>query len=418
MHVLFIHQAFPAQFGQLGLELVDRYGWRVSLLVESFSTCPPPTPAMLSKLEVHRYKARVVEGAPPPWPRHFEGYLAQSEAVADALIALPKLRPDLIVAHGGKGPPTAFLPDVLKCPIVNYCEYYFAASGSDLSYRIDLPVPDDVARFFPRCINAPVLLALAEADAGYAPTSWQRSTFPRRFHPKIAVRFEGVDTSLYRPGVGTRTVAGRALPAGTKLVTYAARGLESLRGFDIFLEVAAPIARERPDVVFAVAGGDRTQYGWDGAAFPGRKFRSWASDRSPIDPARIAFLGVVEPTTLADLLASSDLHIYLSAPFVPSWSLFDAMAAGAVVLASDVGPVRELIEPDRDGLLEPFFDVDRLVKSALRVLDDPAGHRPLGDEARRRIEEQYSLDVCIPPLARFFEAVASAGRGGEVELGR
>ncbi len=106
----------------------------------------------------------------------------------------------------------------------------------------------------------------------------------------------------------------------------------------------------------------------------------------------------------------SDLHIYLTAPFVLSWSVINAMSCGCVVLGSDVGPVQELMEPGVSGLIEPLFDVDRLTSTALRVLNDPAEYAPLGEAARRRIEEQYSQDVCIPALKQYFERVASAGR--------
>ena len=119
------------------------------------------------------------------------------------------------------------------------------------------------------------------------------------------------------------------------------------------------------------------------------------------------FLGQIDPDHLAGVLALSDLHVYLTVPFVPSWSLFDAMAAGCVVLASDVAPVREVIDPGVTGLVEPLFDADRLTAAALRVLADPAGHAGLGQAARRRIEERYSLDVCVQALKELYEGVAS-----------
>jgi glycosyltransferase involved in cell wall biosynthesis len=83
------------------------------------------------------------------------------------------------------------------------------------------------------------------------------------------------------------------------------------------------------------------------------------------------------------------------------------MASGCVVLASDVPPVREVIEPGVNGLVEPLFDVDRLAETALRVLDDPAAFSPLGLAARRTIDERYSVETCIPPLADFFERIAN-----------
>lgn len=416
MHVLFIHQAFPAQFGRLALELARSHGWRCSFLVEALSTCPTPSPEMLERLEIHPIAVpdEHRDHSPAPWPQIYGKFLGLCRAVYDAVRDRPDLRPDLVVGHGGRGAPTVFLPGLLDCPIVNYCEYYFAQRGSDISYRVDLPLDDDVAPFFPRCINAPVLVALNNADAGYSATEWQRDSFPARYRPKIEVHFDGIDTQLYRPRSVARRIGDFTIPEGTRVVTFVARGLESVRGFDIFVEVAARIARERPDTLFVVAGSDRVYYGWDTLFTGARTFRQWILDRVPHDPSRFLFLGHVEPERLAEILALSDLHLYLTVPFVLSWSLLNAMSCGCVVLGSDVPPVRELIEPGVTGLVEPLFDVDRLAESAIRVLDDPAAFRPLGQAARARIEERYSLDVCVPALKDYFERVASRppGRSG------
>jgi glycosyltransferase involved in cell wall biosynthesis len=131
--------------------------------------------------------------------------------------------------------------------------------------------------------------------------------------------------------------------------------------------------------------------------------------RGDFDLSRFVFLGQIEPSALAEILRITDLHLYLTAPFVLSWSLLNAMASGAVVLASDVGPVREVIEPGVNGLVEPLFDVDHLTESALQVLDDPARFAPLGREARQTIESRYSTEIAIPALKDYFERVASAG---------
>lgn len=411
MHVLFIHQAFPAQFGELALHLARDRGWRCTALVESLSTVPPPSEAMLRHVDIVPFARRSGPDRPIPWPLQFGEWLGQCRAVLDALRARPDLRPDLVVAHGGRGAPTPFVREALPCPIAVYAEYYFATSHADLSYRLDLPPGDvDVERLFPRCINATTLLALADADAAYAPTAWQASSFPARFHDKIAIAFDGIDTDFYRPGRAARpcALAGRTIPPDARLVTFTARGLESVRGYDLFLALAARIARERPNALFVVAGADEVHYGWDRLRVPGRSFADWARARQPDLPAdRLIHLGHVDPATLADVLSLSDLHVYLSVPFVTSWSLFDAMSSGAVVLAGDVPPVRELIDDRIHGLLAPLFDADALVDAALRVLDDPAAHAPLAAAARARVETRYSLDVCLPRLAALFEGYAA-----------
>ncbi len=410
MRVLFVHRAFPAQFGRLALELTRRYGWNCTFLVQHLSRCPAPSPEMLRELTVHQLP---IPPRPPgqeiPWPQTHGHALEIGQAVFAAVRARPDLRPDLVVGHGGLTP-TLFLREILDCPLVDYCEYYFAPARRDLTYRLDLPDVEP-APFYPRCLNAAILLNLTEADAAYTPTRWQRDSFPERFRPKLAVHFDGIDTNLYRPRAVPRVLAGRAIPADMRLVTYAARGLESVRGFDLFLEVARRILRRRPNVLFVVAGDEGVYYGWDALRTGGLTFKQWVLGRGEYDLSRFLFLGHVAPEELADVLCLSDLHIYLTVPFVLSWSLFDALACGCVVLASDVAPVREVIEPGRTGLVEPLFDVERLAETALRVLEDPQAFRPLGAAARALIQEKYSLDVAVPALATFFER--QAGRRGD-----
>ena len=173
------------------------------------------------------------------------------------------------------------------------------------------------------------------------------------------------------------------------------------------MKVADRIARGRSDVLFVVVGGEEIHYGWDKLHTGSPSFKQWVLSRGEYDLSRFLFLGRILPEQLADLFRISDLHIYLTAPFVLSWSLLNAMATGVPVLASDVPPVREIIEPGVNGLVEPLFDVDRLTETALRVLDDPAEFAALGRAARRTIEERYSIEGCIPPIKGFFERVSS-----------
>lgn len=413
MRVLFLHDAFPAQFGHVALELTRRAGWECHFVVESISNCPTPSPEMLELLDVRSYPLtdEYRKRGAVPWPQIYGKFLELCEAAFEAIRRRPELKPDLVVAHGGRGAPTALIRDVVDCPVINYCEYYFGQSHRDISYRIDLP-PAEPAPHFPRCINAPVLISLVDCDSGYSATRWQRSTFPERFQHKIEVHFDGIDDRAYLPGPAPREILGRSLPRGTKVVTFVSRGLESIRGFDLFMEVARRIARERSDVLFVVVGSEETYYGWDKLHTGQPSFKKWVIERGDYDLSRFLFLGHIEPHQLAEVFRATDLHLYLTAPFVLSWSLLNAMSSGAVVLGSDVPPVREVIEPGVNGLIEPLFDVDRLADAALKVLADPAAYAPLGIEARRTIEERYSLEVSIPALQDYFERVASAGPRG------
>src|SRR5262249_51951654 len=240
MHVLFVHRAFPAQFGRLALELTRRYGWQCTCLFQHLSRCPTPTPEMFQQLRLIR-----IEGGPDPgsdsdtpWPQVHGRTLEVGRAVYETVRA-HQLMPDLVIGHGGLAP-TLFLRELLDCPLVDYCEYYFAPRRRDLTYRVDLP-PIEAELFFPRCINAATLLNLAAADRGYTPTQWQRQSFPERWRSKIDVQFDGIDTELYRPRAVPRQIAGKPVSTETRIVTFAARGLESMRGFDLFVQVARRI---------------------------------------------------------------------------------------------------------------------------------------------------------------------------------
>jgi glycosyltransferase involved in cell wall biosynthesis len=408
VNILFIHDAFPAQFGRLALELTRDRAWQCRFLVQSLSSCPTPTPEMLKAVEIHLVpksaEHRTSEGI--PWPQIFGHYLDQCQTIHDTIKSMPHLRPDLVVAHGGRGAPSLFLREVLDCPIVIYCEYYFARSHRDISYRIDLP-PAEPAPFFPRSINAPTLATLVDCDSGYSATDWQKQSFPARFHSKIEVHFDGIDTALYRPGPAPRQIGARSIPQGTRVVTFASRGLESIRGFDLFMNVARRICKARSDVIFIVAGGEEIHYGWDKLHTGNPSFKDWVLKGRGDDLDRFIFTGRVLPEHLASIFQLSDLHIYLTSPFVLSWSLLDAMASGCVVLASDVPPVCEVVQDGQNGLVESLFDVDRLTERALEVLDDPAAFAPLGRAARATIEEKFSLEVCIPPLGNYLERIAS-----------
>jgi glycosyltransferase involved in cell wall biosynthesis len=264
MRVLFLHQAFPAQFGRLALDLTRRYGWECRFLVEAVADCPTPSPEMLQTLRVDAVAppAGWRDNPNPSWRESYHYSLTWCRAVYDAVKARRDWRPDLVVAYAPAGTPALFLPEAVDCPIVQYCEYYYG-ERRDVSYRIDLP-PVAMAPFLPRCVNAINLVNLAAGFPGYAPTRWQRQTFPERWRHNIEVHFDGIDTEEYKPRrPAVRELAGRSFPADTRVVTFVSRGLESMRGFDIFMGVARRLMRERSDVFFIVVGNDKCYYGRD-----------------------------------------------------------------------------------------------------------------------------------------------------------
>jgi glycosyltransferase involved in cell wall biosynthesis len=253
-----------------------------------------------------------------------------------------------------------------------------------------------------------LLLDLESCDAGYTPTQWQRSRFPTEYQSKIQVIFDGIDTNLWHPRPRYPRRAGRfRVPEDVRLVTYAARGFESIRGFDIFMRFAKKLYDRRPDVRFLVIGEDKVHYGGDLKKTGGQSFKDWVLSQDDYDLSKFAFVGRVAPDVLAQAFSITDLHVYLTVPFVLSWSLLNAMACGATILASDTPPVREVIRDQDNGLLVDFFDVEVMAEIADRVLRDPESYRPLGQRAIEDIRTRYSLDVCLPQLVDLFERTAS-----------
>lgn len=400
MHVLFIHPNFPAQFGHVGHTLAARLGWR--------STFLSLRPAARSN-RIERIQYRVPGGATQAnhyCTRAFENSTRHALGVYQALKARPDVRPDLIVGHSGFGT-TLFLkelyPDV---PVVNYFEYFYRTRGADMDFRPDFP-SGERDRLRAHALNATILLDLDNCDSGYSPTVWQRDRLPAEYRDKVSVIHDGIDTRVWSPDpTAPRVVGDFAVPDGMKVVTYATRGMESMRGFDIFVKSAARLARERSDVLFLVAGQDRVCYGGDTRFTGGKSFKQWALERANLDPARVKFLGLIPPQQLARLFRITDCHVYLTVPFVLSWSLLNALACGAPVVASDTAPVREAIEHGRTGLLTDFFDADALARTIATVIDDPGGHRALGEAGAQMVAERYATDVCLPKLARLFESAA------------
>jgi glycosyltransferase involved in cell wall biosynthesis len=406
MHILFIHQNHPAQFGHVAAYLVRQHGHRCTFVTEKRA-------GLVDGVECVPYQLR--GGATERThfcSRSFENAVWHSHAVHDALEKRPDLRPDLVVAHSGFFS-SVFLRELYDCPIVNYFEYFYRTKGSDMDFRPDFPVKP-LSRLRARARNATLLLDLENCDLGYSPTRWQRDRLPGIFHDKVRVVFDGIDTNLWRPQPGLpRRVGDRTFPGDVKIVTYVARGMESMRGFDLFMRVANVLCRRRRDVVFVVVGQDRVCYGGDQEVTGQKTFKEWVLGREQYDLSRFVFTGLLPTAELAKLFALTDLHLYWTVPFVLSWSLMDALACGATVLASDTAPVREMIEPGRNGLLADFFDVDGWAAAAGRVLDAPQDFRHLGAAGAAMIRERYSLEVCLPQMVQLYQdAVGATGRSG------
>jgi len=419
MHVLYVHQNFPAQFGHIARHLIKTRGWKCTFVSE--------TPAgIVDGVEKLQYK--IAGGATKTThfcSRTFENSVWHTDAVYNTLKGRPDIKPDLIVGHSGFGS-TLFLPELYPdTPLINFFEYYYNPhdADSDMDFRDDLgwAVPE-IKYLRSRCRNAMILLDMQSCDAAYTPTQFQKSRFPAEHLEKLQVVFDGVDREVYhgygeelRPAVGARgkrTIAGVEVGPETRVVTYCSRGFESMRGFDVFMKAAKKIYTQYPDVKFFVVGTDRIAYGGDeGYIAPHKSFKEWTLAQDQYDLSKFHFIGRMPSPELGKLLASGDLHIYLTVPFVLSWSMMDALSCGAVVLASGTAPVREMIRDGENGLLVDFFDTDAMAEKAIKVLQDPAAYRPLGRRAEEIIAEQYSLEAVLPKMLAMYDGAVTKRAG-------
>jgi glycosyltransferase involved in cell wall biosynthesis len=407
MHLLFVHQNFPAQFGHIAAYLVQHRGYRCTFVSER--------PAG-HEAGIERIQYKVKSGARQEnhyCSRTFENAIWHTHAVYEALKPRRDIKPDLIVGHSGFGS-TLFLRDLYKAPIVNYFEYFYRPTESDMDFRRDFP-PQEIDRLRARARNAMILLDLDNCNQGYSPTQWQRARLPAVFLDKVRVIFDGIDTTVWRPGeesIGTegtdaprspRQVGKHTFPDDVRIVTYATRGMESMRGFDLFMKLAKRLCDQRSDVIFLIAGQDRVCYGGDEKVTGKKSFKEWVLSQDQYDLSRFHFLGLLPPSELAQLFRVTDLHVYLTVPFVLSWSLMNALACGATILASNTAPVCEMVQHEKNGLLVDFFDVDGMVAAAQQVLASPREYKHLGAAGVEMIRQRYSLDVCLPQMLALYE---------------
>ena len=399
MHVLFVHRNFPAQFGHIAKFLTDKHNVRCTFISEK----PPGKEGNFERIQYQ--PAGGARQQTHPSSRTFENQIWHTQAIFDQLRKRPDVKPDLIVGHSGFAS-TLFLRELYDCPIINYFEYFYRTRQSDMDFRSDLPGPSVEAMLRARARNAMLLLDLENCDAGYSPTNWQRERLPQEFQHKLSTIFDGIDEHVWQPAASPQHKVGTwEIPTDKRVVTYVSRGMESMRGFDIFMRVAKRLCELRDDVVFYVVGEDRVAYGGDLRFTDGKSFKQWVLSQDDYDLSRILFTGRISGQDLANLFTVSDLHIYLTAPFVLSWSLMDALACEATVLASDTAPVREMVQHGHNGLLADFFDVDSFVEQANQVLDDPKAFAGLGKSARQGILDNYTLDKCLTRMLELYQKV-------------
>ena len=392
MNVLFVHNNFPAQFMHVAASLHRGGGVRMAAIGSE-------TSADVAGVDLKRYRSPGALPAAHTFSRRFEAECRRAEQVMFAALKLREdgFDPDLMVAHCGWGETLPLRSVFPKARLAIYCEFYYRPQGQDVGFDLETGQFGLDGLVGLNAKNASSLIALAECDLGLSPTPWQRSTFPREFHSKIHVAHEGVDTAWIAPDPAAKfqLPGGPRLDRRDEVVTYFARGLEPMRGFHIFMRAIPDILRTRPHSQIVIVGAEEVSYGnWapDGGSW---KQYCLGEILPQIDLARVHFLERLPHEGLRALMQVSRVHVYLTYPFVLSWSCVEALSAGCAIVASDTAPVRDVIVDGENGVLTPFHDPAALADSVCDLLADSRRRARLSAQARETALKAFDVGPCV-----------------------
>ena len=411
MKILFIHQNFPGQFLHLAPALAER-GHQVVALTDTGNKRQSPVRTL-------RYKHDPAQ-VDPAATRLGRTYTMMSDRGVTVARACCQLRdregfvPDVIFGHSGWGE-TLFLKEVWPTArLIVYAEFYYRGVGADVGFDPEWQAHGLDQVMIAQGRAAHLGQSLLHSDAGLAPTEWQASTFPDPLRRMLTVIHDGVNTDVMAPNPNARVTlpGGQVLAAGDEVLTFVNRNLEPYRGYHVFMRALPAIMAARPQAQVVIVGGDGVSYG---AAPPGA--RGWkdlildeVKDR--LDLRRVHFMGKVPYPVFVSLMQVSRAHAYLTYPFVLSWSMLEAMAAGCVVVGSRTAPVTEVLDHAKTGLLVDFFDIAGWSATLTDALARPDHYRPLGDAARQFVVATHDLKTrCLPRLLSFVESFGPGGRG-------
>ena len=395
MRILFVHQNFPGQFKHLAPVLAaDKNNQVIGFSMNNVQGS--------ESLRVINYQvAREAVKDTNELLREFQTKVLRADAAYDAAHKLKKsgFTPDIIVAHPGWGE-SLFLKDVWPSARLGiYCEFYYQSKGTDVGFDPEFSEPAADRTRWVHVKNFNNIIQFESADAGISPTQWQADTFPQPFRKKISVVHDGILTSKVKPDpTAFVTINGNIrLDRDSEVITFVNRNLEPYRGYHVFMRALPRILRERPKARVVIVGGDGVSYGR--AAPNGKTWKQVFLEevRQDLDMSRVHFVGNLSYPNFVRLMQVSTVHVYLTYPFVLSWSLMEAMSVGCPIVASKTGPLLEVIEPNKTGVLVDFFDQQALSDAVCSLLDNREYREELGRNARKFAIDNYDLEsVCLP----------------------
>ncbi len=407
MKILFIHQNFPGQFKHIAPELVKR-GHEVYAMPLQEKTNQNKNGIRYCSYQVNRSTSKNIH----PWISDFETKIIRAEACFLAAMQLKSegLYPDLIIAHYGWGE-SMFLKEVWpRAKLSLYCEFFYNKFNQDVNFDPEFSSKSvgEAPRLMLKNLNN--LTHFEFADCGISPTKWQASTYPTPFKEKISVIHDGIDTSVLVPNNKSILYINNKIKItkNDDVITFVNRNLEPYRGYHIFMRSLPLILKSNPKAKVLIVGGDGVSYG---SKPPGNAkwkdifFSEIESSLTDQEKKRIFYLGFISYDNFISLMQVSTVHIYLTYPFVLSWSLLEAMSIGCSVIASDTSPLHEVISHNQNGLLVDFFDYEKLAKYTLDLLSNPILREKLSKNARESMISKYDLKLCLEQQINWIDSI-------------
>ncbi len=415
-NILFMHQNFPGQYRHLAPALNNNKNFEVSALSINKNDVPNIKQHFYSLSTGNNEKTHRLA-------LEFEAKMIRAEAATLRCIELKKdgLNPNVIISHPGWGE-TLFIKEVWpEAKIMNYFEFYYNTSDSDVDFdKVDGLDVDKDFDMYSKLIarNQPLLMSYLESDALIAPTKFQASVAPEFIKKNIHVIHDGVDTNLLKPykdafvtmtkneGLAEKEIK---LTKKDKIITFVNRTLEPYRGYHIFMRSLPKILEKHPDAYVLIIGGkEGVSYGAnppEGTTYKDMFFDEVKDDlKNHID--RIKFLGKVDYKSLLSIFAISSAHIYLTYPFVLSWSMLEAMSMGCLIIGSKTEPVEEVINDGINGILVDFHDHEALSEKVNLALENQKDFDKIREKARETIVKGYDLkSVCLPKQVNLVESL-------------
>lgn len=386
--ILFIHPNFPAQFRHLASVLGRDPNYRV------FFATKRKEGEIAGVQKILYEPSREARAETHHYVRPLENAVLQGQALYRVISQLKKQEgfyPHIIYGHSGWGA-TLFMKDIFpRAQFLGYFEWFYNAYGSDADFDPHEPLSaDEEAKI--RVKNTPILTDLYSCDRGLSPTLWQKNQFPPEYQTKIITLHDGIDTRYFQPNPETKLILPQInldLSQAPEIVTYVARGMEPYRGFPQLIETISILQKRRPQTHFVIVGQNRVAYG---KSLPdGKTYKEAMLEKFPLDLSQVHFTGTLTYSDYLKVLQVSSAHIYLTRPFVLSWSMLESMSTGCVVVASDTQPVLEVIKDNYNGLLVPFFAPEKIADKVEYALDNPELMLKIRSKARETIVKNYDL---------------------------